>query len=718
MDENEETWKSPEGRESSDFDPSWLDPSTEPDAIGRIGCYHVMECVGRGGMGVVFRAWDSDLRRIVAVKFVRKEFLGSGDSRNRFLREARAAAAVTHPNIVTVHTIGEFKGVPYLVMELVEGESLQRKIRAGKRYRPLELLQLVLQLCEALQEAHARGIVHRDIKPSNVLIDRGNGRAKVSDFGLAHLGDGEQSWNSEQGTVLGTPAYMSPEQVNGEPADARSDLFSLGCLIYAVVTGRSPFEASRFTESATRVIGHSPMPLSESNPGVPVVISTIVSRLIEKNPKDRYQSAQEVAETVKEALRTMSGGEPLDVTETIRVKSRVPWRKRTALLLSLTGILLLGGGAAAWRLWPKSEQEPETPVVATPNPNPDATPGSILVTVAQDGSADVTTIAAALARLAPGGTIRIADSGTYSERIELDNPERHSRIRLESPQRARLTSPDDSQHVIRMQNVSGVNISGFEIETTGERQSAIHAKDTTGTRLSGLTIRQNRTKALPALHFANIQGNADAEPTVIENCRIETLASGQCLWVDSVGPASHLVVSGNLFLGPRKGTLMYLGGPLQDVRVVHNVFDGGFVGLNIDLKGPAASAPDQNLILANNTFIHCERWLGLMKTEPAEVRAAVINNLILDCNTIEVSGQHQFTEVPRRWTQGHNYWESGQTPSIPSVADWMTFVGSVSLRSRERENPDYLRPAADDPIARSGSGAPYADYVGAFPATR
>ncbi len=127
MDENEETWKSPEGRESSDFDPSWLDPSTEPDAIGRIGCYHVMECVGRGGMGVVFRAWDSDLRRIVAIKFVRKEFLGSGDSRSRFLREARAAAAVTHPNIVAVHTIGEFKGVPYLVMELKQHGVFRRE---------------------------------------------------------------------------------------------------------------------------------------------------------------------------------------------------------------------------------------------------------------------------------------------------------------------------------------------------------------------------------------------------------------------------------------------------------------------------------------------------------------------------------------------------------------------------------------------------------------
>ena len=216
-----------------------LTEPTLPDALGRVGAYEVIAVLGHGGMGVVLKGWDPRLHRPVAIKLLAPQLATHPTARARFEREARAAAALRHPNVVAVHETAEQGGVPYLVMEFVDGQSLLDRVRANPLDLPT-LARYARQVVDGLVAVHEKGIVHRDVKPSNILIEADSERVVLTDFGLA-LVCREESDLTAAGNVLGTPAYMSPEQLRGERADARSDLFSLGCVLYAMAVGRSPF---------------------------------------------------------------------------------------------------------------------------------------------------------------------------------------------------------------------------------------------------------------------------------------------------------------------------------------------------------------------------------------------------------------------------------------------------------------------------------------------
>jgi serine/threonine protein kinase len=302
------------GRHAGDASSSWpaqacaaahetldfLDRCDTPDRLGLLAHYEILDILGRGGMGVVLRGLDVKLNRVVAIKVLAPQLATNAMARQRFPREAQAAAAVSHDHVVAIHAVDKFNGLPYLVMEYVSGSSLQQKIDGGGALQLAQILRIGMQIASGLAAAHAQGLVHRDIKPANILLENGIERVKITDFGLARSIDDVRI--TQAGVVYGTPLYMSPEQAQGERVDQRSDLFSLGSVMYAMCTGRPPFRGDTGLAVLKRVCDHTPRPIREINPDIPESLVAIVSKLLAKNPDARFQSAGEVAELLSRHL--------------------------------------------------------------------------------------------------------------------------------------------------------------------------------------------------------------------------------------------------------------------------------------------------------------------------------------------------------------------------------------------------------------------------------
>jgi serine/threonine protein kinase len=283
----------------------FLEPTQQAGSLGRLRQYEVDELVGRGGMGIVLRAHDTKLNRTAAIKVLAPELAANATARKRFLREAQAAAAVSHDNLVTIYAVEENEAsddgrLPYLVMEFIDGQSLQEKIDQQGQLELKEVLRIGRQIATGLAAAHEQGLIHRDVKPANILLQNGVERVKITDFGLARAVD--DVGMTRTGEVAGTPQFMSPEQAQGHAVDARSDLFSLGSVLYAMCTGRSPFRADTTMASLRRVCDDTPRPIREVNPDVPEWLVEIIDRLLEKKPEDRFQTAAEVAELLSQHL--------------------------------------------------------------------------------------------------------------------------------------------------------------------------------------------------------------------------------------------------------------------------------------------------------------------------------------------------------------------------------------------------------------------------------
>jgi serine/threonine-protein kinase len=296
---------------SADLPLGFLSPADKPGQLGRLERYEVVSEIGRGGMGVVLKAFDPSLHRVVAIKVLAPQLATSGVARKRFLREAKAAAAVTHEHIVTIHSVEETNGLPYLVMQYVPGQSLQERLdKDGPISELSEILRIGIQTASALAAAHSHGIVHRDIKPGNILLEDGVQRVKITDFGLARAMDDASM--TQSGYVAGSPLYMAPEQARGETLDHRADLFSLGSVLYTVCTGRPPFRAANTLAVLRRVCEDVPRPIRESNAEIPKWLTEIIEKLMAKEPEERFQSAAEVVEVLAQHLAPLqhAGWEP------------------------------------------------------------------------------------------------------------------------------------------------------------------------------------------------------------------------------------------------------------------------------------------------------------------------------------------------------------------------------------------------------------------------
>jgi WD40 repeat protein len=317
---------------------SFLEPPGAPGYLGRFGPYDVIEFLGQGGSGLVFKALDPTLHRLVAIKVLAPQVAVSATARKRFLREARAAASISHDHVVTIHAVDEAGGLPYLVMQFIAGKSLQERI---DRTGPLELneiLRIGMQAASGLAAAHSQGLIHRDVKPANILLENGIERVKLTDFGLARAVDDASL--TQSGVIAGTPQYMAPEQARGESVDPRADLFGLGCVMYAMATGHSPFRARTTMAVLKRVCDETPRPIRESNPEIPPWLAATIDRLLAKEPADRYPSAADVgAELAGYLARSQQAASPAPLTE-IGAKP-LPRRRRRRLVE--TAIVIAAG---------------------------------------------------------------------------------------------------------------------------------------------------------------------------------------------------------------------------------------------------------------------------------------------------------------------------------------------------------------------------------------
>src|ERR1043165_7137765 len=292
----------------------------------KLGRYEIRAKIGEGGMGEVYLAEDTKLNRKVAIKILPAEVAADQDRMRRFVQEAKAAAALNHPNIAHIYEIGEADGLKFIAMEFIDGQTLRQLIHAGQTDQA-KLLRYLQHAAEGLAKAHAAGIVHRDLKPDNVMIT-GDGHAKVLDFGLAKLVEPQRSsgtgssdiatailkQHSKPGMILGTVGYMSPEQAQGQLVDQRSDIFSFGCILFEAVTGQRAFEGKDVIDSLNKIIREPVRPISDLNPSAPTDLQRVVRRCLAKDPDERYQTIRDVAIELKEVRRELKGAAEVDTT--------------------------------------------------------------------------------------------------------------------------------------------------------------------------------------------------------------------------------------------------------------------------------------------------------------------------------------------------------------------------------------------------------------------
>lgn len=271
-----------------------------------IAHYRVLKKLGQGGMGEVYLAEDLNLPRQVAIKFMALEYAGVPELRDRFRREAKAAARIDHPNVVTIYEVGEFNNRPYLVMQYVDGGSLANLI-AQRELSIEEVLDIGLQICAGLAKAHQKGVLHRDLKPANILIDL-EGRIKIVDFGLAKLRDASSITST--GEVMGTPAYMSPEQVRGQKLDPRSDIFSLGVILYQLITRQLPFAGNTREALYWAILQQEPEPMARYKRGVPAGVQRLVDKALDKDRETRHQIVESFLADLKREKKLLVGTAP------------------------------------------------------------------------------------------------------------------------------------------------------------------------------------------------------------------------------------------------------------------------------------------------------------------------------------------------------------------------------------------------------------------------
>jgi len=348
----------------------FLAPAQQPDEIGRLGPYRVLKVLSTGGMGVVFRAEDQHLERPVALKAMLPSLAASPSAKKRFLREAKSAAAIKHDHIVTIHQVGEDRGAPFLAMEFLEGEPLDQRLKREHKLPVADVLKIGREIAEGLAAAHACGLIHRDIKPANIWLERRGGvvsggvvsgeeqmsapltthhspthhspsRVKILDFGLARSTD-DTAGLTRQGAIVGTPHFMAPEQADSRPVDHRSDLFSLGCVLYRMATGELPFKGNNTMSILSSLALDRPRPPQELDIMLPPELSDLIMQLLAKNPDDRPGNAAKVADILRslETAPISPAIAPPSPRKPASRRRRLPWAIAAAVV-AFAGIGLL-----------------------------------------------------------------------------------------------------------------------------------------------------------------------------------------------------------------------------------------------------------------------------------------------------------------------------------------------------------------------------------------
>lgn len=342
----EDEWNAP-----VDFAVNFLAPAERPDSLGRLGNIEILGVIGRGGNGVVLKGFQPELNRLVAVKHMAPHLAASAAARQRFSREAQAAAAIVHPAVMPILSVSSSGQMPYLVMPYVDCESLQDRLDREGALDVTDILRIGHQVAAGLAAAHAQGLVHRDVKPANILLERSVERVMLTDFGLARAVDDASLTRS--GLIAGTPQYMSPEQARGDVIDVRSDLFSLGSVLYSACTGRPPFRGESTYGILRRVSDDTPRRIRDINSRIPLWLEAVVERLMQKSPGDRFSSAAEVEDLLRDCLAHVQNPVANRLPDRLPLPRR-PSRLVTGRLLVNTGLVLTAAVVAGLLFRPDS----------------------------------------------------------------------------------------------------------------------------------------------------------------------------------------------------------------------------------------------------------------------------------------------------------------------------------------------------------------------------
>ena len=535
-------------------DLGFLLPSQQPGHLGRLQHYEITAVLGRGGMGTVLKAIDEKLGRVVAIKVLSPLMASYPDSRRRFVREARAAAAVHHDNVVTIFAVEEAQGIPFLAMEFISGVSLQERLDRKPPLDVAQILRIGMQTAGGLAAAHAQGLIHRDIKPANLLLENGVERVKLTDFGLASSA-GDTSLTRE-GIVVGTPEFMSPEQARGELIDHRADLFSLGSVLYAMCAGHPPFRANNPLATLRLVSEHVPPSLRTVNPRVPDWLVKIIEQLMAKDSRARLQSAKEVADLLGQHLTALQEAE-----RTGRVDSNARNLGSRWMSLAVGALLLAFAAIVTWQFF---RTPPPQPVVVksanqAPSPNVPAVVDEQPAGAATAVSADSTSADQPASRPVPRVLVVIASRDFwYSDAAVVWSELRDGGIRVVTASTAPKAEPTPSQpgsEVTLDMLLSDVKAEDFDgIIFCGGRGISEYLGDSPGAKKARDLIHQ----MLAADRFVGAVSHAPAvlaEAGVLEGKQatcikyeggryIEILKKGGAEWIDK-----PVVISGRIICG-------------------------------------------------------------------------------------------------------------------------------------------------------------------------
>ncbi len=665
-----------------------LDPPQREDAIGTLGNYQILEKVGRGGMGIVMRAFDTVLHRQVALKVMSASLVSSDRARVRFSREARSAASINHANVVTIHAIEEQDEIPYLVMEYVEGQTIEQLVRSGHHFDIEEMIRISAQVAAGLAEAHSQGVIHRDIKPSNILLDSLQ-RAKITDFGLARLAMDNSDLTS-QGDVLGTPSYMSPEQVRGEEASESSDLFSLGCLFYAMIAGQSPFHATTQIGTATRIQNEDPSSLLSLRPDVPRELNDLIMNLLAKDPGQRPTSAADVTQRLNRMLAAINQ-QSSHAVQPASVASPSPGKSR---VLPIATVLAVIAGCIAYLVFvePDEVTAPQTFVPAVPIAEGQAASKQI-VDVAADGSGDFASISEAIASVGPDSTIHV-HSGAYVESLVLDTDERFRGLTIEGIGMPTLSQPS-SKTLMEIENVTNLTLKGLKFSGQHD-QSALRIRG----QCDGLTISHcefvgqplETNNPLAMVHIAATSGTEQA-PIQLISSKILDARIGLVIGMKTTGadPTKHVVVRDCELrcVSADAGIPLVMIGRLENIEFKNNLLSLGNVGLSFQLLERATAKSlriERNTIHAENIVLHFNRSV-------ADQDVRLVNNLFVGSSQMQPN-QTRLQGDFHKWFDVNGWITFGEVnDSFLQVLRCKRFSVDV-LQSLDPGDETYLQPSA------------------------
>ena len=733
------------------------DIATTTDVPLLAGRYQLLDKLGEGGMGTVFRARDQTLNRFVAVKILPAGKLQDADAIARFRREALALAKLSHPHIIQAYDSGQDGDKHFLVMELVEGRSLAAELAEKGRLVPTRAADYARQAALALHHAHRLGLVHRDVKPSNLLRDA-EGRVKLLDLGLTRflqdqLGD---TALTQEGSGMGTPDYCAPEQFrDAHKADARSDIYSLGCTLYHLIAGRPPFPGSSLSEKVKAHETQPPPPLEENCPEIPGGLALVVARMLAKRPADRFASMAEVAEALAPYVAAASPSFR-DIRNTttwsgsqLETMTAHPWRRARLPWLIAVGAALLALGAVGGLAYvlrhgegmqvaqptddtnrdaletlpqPKDAKEGEPP--SKTNKEPPADDPNVL-TVSQDPKAGgrFRNLRAAVAAVDhPNMTIRVLDDAEYAEPILLRERTVQAGLTVEAPKRATLVQSNADSYALAILQVPRVTIRGFQVRVDKPFAGVGVTGHSPGVVLEDLHITSAASGSISGISVEALSLTPTDSPLVIQDCTISHCMTGiQVLGLNlqskQAQPCQRLVLRRNHIANVTAG--VWLAGQVSDTHLVANRISNC---LQAGIRFSNLLDGSDSILVANNAIVNRRDCIQLQEPIEAARNIRIRNNLLLAEQAPDIS----FTGTDRRvlasWRVDHNGRPifadvaSGSSSPFPPTRD----LTAKQFGSAVRPAPsgDWPRPAPDSPLAVEGAGKEDPSlpaYLGAVP---